>query len=94
MGAADSTICREVRRLHVTTVEAMTAIADKVSDLAGRSNYNGQCLIHYFWISGKQIAQLKRKADNPLSYRLVRQYFINEQSSAFSHPPGATAGAD
>jgi hypothetical protein len=37
---------------------------------------------------------LKRKADNPLSYRLVRQYFINEQSSAFSHPSCTTAGTE
>jgi len=54
---------------------------------------DAQHLAHGLGVSGKQVAQGKGEADDPLAKRDIGKYLIGQQGGGLGHTAGATAGA-
>jgi hypothetical protein len=55
---------------------------------------DAQHLAHGLGVGGKQVAQGKGKADDPLAKRDIGKYLIGQQGGGLGHAAGATTGAE
>ena len=53
--------------------------------------HNTEYLFHDRWLSGEQESQRIRKAQHPLTHRLLRNDSIDQQRGAFRHTPRPAA---
>ena len=55
---------------------------------------DAQHLAHGLGVGGKQVAQGKGEADDPLAKRDIGKHLIGQKGGGLGHAPGATAGAE